>query len=105
MYTTCKTSQASAAQATPVAPGPDARLLLTPALRVVPRAPVESWDDEEDWTEEPMVAELSPSGWSLPEAEPEPAELDAALTLPIQPPSVRSPAPPPTWAKTCATVC
>ena len=70
-------------------PGPEPRLILTPALRVVPQTPEDTWDDEENWTEEPVLAQLSPSGWSLPEAEPEPADLDAPLALPMQPASVR----------------
>jgi hypothetical protein len=69
----------------------ESRLILTPALRVVPDpASEEVWEDEEDWTEAPAVEALGPSGWSLPEAEPEPAELDVPSAIPMQPASART---------------
>ena len=83
----------------PAAPKPvpaETRLMLTPALRVVPQVPQDDvWEVEEDWTDLPPSAQLSPSGWSLPEAEPEPAELDAPFSVPpfsvpVQPASARS---------------
>ena len=88
----------------PAAPKPvpaETRLMLTPALRVVPQVPQDDvWEEEEDWTDLPRSAQLSPSGWSLPEAEPEPSELDAPFSVPpfsvppfsvpVQPASARS---------------
>ena len=78
--------------AAPRAALPEPRLILTPALRVVPEAPLdEGWAEDEAWTEVPPPAHLSPRGWSLPEAEPEPAELDVPHAVPLQPFSARSP--------------
>jgi len=73
-------------------PGPESRLILTAALRVVSEVPLdEDWAEDEDWTEEPSAPQLSPRGWSLPEAEPEPSELDEPRAVVLQPFSARRP--------------
>ena len=77
--------------AVPRSPGPESRLILTPALRVVPDAPQdEGWAEDDDWTEEMPAPQLTPRGWSLPEAEPEPFELDLPLSVVLQPFSAHS---------------
>ena len=73
-------------------PAPESRLILTPALRVVPDVPLDAaWAEAADWTEESSAPQLSPRGWSLPEAEPEPSELDVPRGVVLQPFSARRP--------------